>query len=260
MGFDVGDQLSIQDALEWARSNDVHHLDIKLQRYLPDGFSDSEAEDIKNRCDTYDIRLGVHTSSSVNMAENHPFVGEATDEYLFSHIDTARRIGAHWVIVHGGYHFSSDVDDRFRASVSRLSRAVEYANGTGVKLLLENHNPEPDTAEVHYLPTTPKECERYLSELSAESIGWAFNPAHAYLSDAGIPEFVSALGTDRIGEIRLNDNRGHMEEHLPPGDGTIDFKELFDLLEPEYDGRYILSYGTPDQMLSGKEYLLSEIV
>lgn len=259
MGFDVGDQLSITEALNWAQSNNVRHLDVNLQRYLPDAFSRSEADEIKDQCNTHDIQLGIHTSSSVNMAENSPFVSEATDEYLFSHIDTARQLGAQYVIVHGGYHFSSNVEDRIQASISRLSRIVRYANEMGVSLLLENHNPEPDTAEVHYFPTTLEECDQYLTELSDDTIEWAFNPAHAHLSEAGIPRFLTSLGIDQIGEVRLNDNRGQMEEHLPPGDGTIDFKELFDLLEPDYDGHYVLSYGTPDEMLEGREYLISKV-
>lgn len=258
IGIDVGNKLSLQDAVEWAASNDVYHLDVKLWRRISDGIPADEAERIREACSKNGIQLGLHTDSAVNMAENRPFVGDATNEYLFAYIDAAEHLGAKTIVVHGGYHFTSDVEERFEASLDRIEDAVEYADGRDIELLMENHNPEPDAAEVHYIPTTPEECDRYFSAFSPGELGWAFNPAHANLYEGGIDGFVSEMDLNRTGEVRLNDNRGFKEEHLPPGEGNIDFERLFDLVEAEYDGRYILAYGTLDEMLEGREYFLEK--
>lgn len=258
IGIDVGDQLSVLDAIKWASSNNVQHIDVKLGHQLEDGIPDDVANQVRELCTEHGIRIGLHTSSSVNMAENQPFIGNAVDDYLFAFVDAASQLNADYIIVHGGYHFTSDIEGRLEASLDRITRTVEYAEENNVGLLLENHNPEPDAAEVHYIPTSPEECTRYFSKFSSEELGWAFNPAHANLDQAGIAGFVSALNLRRCGEVRLDDNHGEKEEHLPPGEGSIDFERLFELVEAEYDGHYVISFGTPDEMLEAREYLLKK--
>ena len=72
----------------------------------------------------------------------------------------------------------------------------------------------------------------------------------------GFFEQMSGLGIERLGEVRVADNKGDKEEHLAPGEGTIDFKEMFALIEGAgYRGPYTLAYGTLDDMLEGRRYL-----
>jgi len=184
----------------------------------------------------------------VNVAETSPYVGEG--------VDVAAALNADRIIVHGGYHFTGDVEARTRASLDRLERTLRYAVKEDVTLLLENHNREPDNAEIHYLPVTLTECERYFDVLATENVGWAFNPPHARLFPEGIEGYLEALGVDRCAQVRLNDNDSTVEEHLAPGEGTMNFERLFELLEAAgYSGHYMLAFGTPVEMLDGREYL-----
>lgn len=259
LGVDIGTSLSPDAGVEWAADNDVHYVDFCLDNtdLDPDAFDEERTAEIRSVCDRNDIHLGLHTLSAVNMAETSPIVSDAIDEYMRAYIDIADRVGAEWIIVHGGYHFTSDVEARIEAAIDRLRRAAEYAEGTDTRLLLENHNWEPDDAEVHYIPAELHECERYFSELPSE-VGWAFNPPHAHLRPEGIPGFIDALDVDRCGEVRLNDNRGEAEEHLAPGEGTIDFEDMFERLEEDagYTGHYSLAWGTLEDRLDGRDYFL----
>ena len=57
--------------------------------------------------------------------------------------------------------------------------------------------------------------------------------------------------------MRLADNRGEVEEHLQPGDGTIDFKAMFDQIEGAgYRKHYMMAFGSIDDMKRGREYLV----
>src|SRR5204862_7141987 len=94
-----------------------------------------------------------------------PFLRDATDRYLTAYIDLAARLRAEWVVVHGGYHFTSDVHLRRQAAIDRLKRAVAYAEERGVLLLLENLNGEPERAEVHYMPDTLEDTVRYFEQI-----------------------------------------------------------------------------------------------
>ena len=82
------------------------------------------------------------------------------------HIDLAKRLGAGWIVVHAGYHFTSDLVRRKAAALERLQRASEQAEEQDVQLLLENMNPEPADAEVHYLAHDVAECRYFFDQLS----------------------------------------------------------------------------------------------
>ena len=101
------------------------------------------------------LHIGIHTSSAVNNAEIAPFVGEAVDTYLRQNVELAR-LGCEWVIVHGGFHFG-DVPRRREAAVARIQRLHEVAAEKKVPLWFENHNKEPERAEIHYLPHNAEE-------------------------------------------------------------------------------------------------------
>lgn len=253
IGVDLGTRggESLVDCLQWAAENDVHYLDVRVDDRLVDGFRTEELETVQELLAEGDIHLGLHNESAVNMAETAPFVTAATEEYLFTYVELAEQLGAEWIVVHGGFHFD-DYDERAAAAIDLLNRADNRA--TGIDLLLENHNPEPADGEIQYMPVTIEECEHFFGELD---VGWAFTVNHAHMRPAGIDGFLEALPIDRIGEVRLADNRGEFEEHLFPGEGTIDFTALFDRLESAgFDGHYMNGFGSPQDMLRGREQLV----
>ena len=64
---------------------------------------------------------------------------------------------------------------------------------------------------------------------------------------------------DRIGfdaGARELDNTGEYEIHLAPGEGTIDFKTLFDRLESAgYTKHYTMAFGGDDTKLAARDRL-----
>jgi sugar phosphate isomerase/epimerase len=142
------------------------------------------------------------------------------------------------------------------AGLQRLQRLGEYAAGRGVKLLLENMNPEPRDAEIRYLASDVEECRAAFARLDPACIGWSFTVNHAHMLPVGIAGFFEAFGPARLAEVRLADNRGDREEHLKPGDGTIDFPAMFRLIEGHgYRGHYMLAFGTLQDMREGRDLL-----
>jgi sugar phosphate isomerase/epimerase len=256
IGFDAGGR-RLEEALDWAASHGFHYVDFNADRppNRLDAWDERRVQAIRQQCERHDIRLGLHTLSGVNVAEFSPYLSEAVDAYLRANIDFARRLGCAWIVVHAGFHFSSNVEARQAAALEHLQRAVAYAEQTGARLLLENLNFEPDDAEVHYLAHTVAECRYYFDAIASEHFGWAFTVNHAHLVPEGIDGFLDAFGTVRIGEVRLADNRGDKEEHLKPGEGTIDFTTLFRRLESSgYRHHYTMAFGTQADLLAGRDY------
>ena len=77
----------------------------------------------------------------------------------------------------------------------------------------------------------------------------------SWANDAFIDEF----GVGRIGLVLVADNRGRFEEHLLPGEGSMDFARLFSRLEGDgYRGPYMLTFGNREQKVAGRDYLLRQ--
>lgn len=257
IGIDVNQKLALESAVEWAAKHRVPCIDLCLDP-TPELLSGEtlRATAARKKLEDAGVKLGLHTLSAVNIAETSPFVAKAADEYLAAYIEAARRLGAGWVVVHGGYHFGADKRARMDAAVARIARAAKLAEKRNVKLLLENLNPEPEQAEVHYLAADLEECRYYFERLHSPALGWSFTVNHAHIRPNSIERFLKELDLKRCGEVRLADCRGTHEEHLRPGEGTIDFPAVFAAIEAAgYRGHYMLAFGSLDDMLRGRDTL-----
>jgi sugar phosphate isomerase/epimerase len=253
IGIDVGAKLPLEDAVAWAAQHGVQTIDVQLD----DGcnaftrIDAARAGRIRGQCERAGIRLGLHTSSAVNVAELAPLVSEAVDAYLTAYVDAAAALGAGWIVVHAGYHFSSQVTRRMEAGLQRLRRAVAYAETKNIRLLLENLNKEPPDAEVHYLAHTVEEWRWYYEKIESPAFALSFTANHAHLVPEGVAGFLAAIPIALVGEVRLADCfRNGKEEHLLPGQGDFDFPGLFRTLDARgFRGHYMNAFGSLDDML-----------
>jgi sugar phosphate isomerase/epimerase len=252
---------NLEDGLAWAAANDFHFLDFNADHGANalSTWDDERVRKVRQYCEEHDLHLGIHTLSAVNVAEFSPFLSEAVDAYIRAHVDLGKRLGVHHVITHAGLHQSSELDLRKRASLEHLSRAAEYAASTGVTLVLENLNVEPPEAEVHYMGHSIEELAYYWDQIPASGLKWGFSANHTHLLPGDFDAFLDAFGVGRIGLVLVADNRGKYEEHLLPGEGTMDFGRLFARLEGDgYRGPYMLTFGNREQKIAGREYLLRQ--
>ena len=260
IGVDVGRKLRLEDAVAWAAGHDVRFIDVQLDTGANalGTIDDARAAAVRAGCERHGIRLGLHTSSAVNVAEYAPFVGEAVDRYLDAYVDAAALLGAGWIVVHAGFHFTSDRDERMQAGLERLMRLADYAERSGALILLENLNKEPENAEVHYLAHTVEEWRFYTDRIRSPSFRLSFTANHAHLVPEGVAGFVEALDLARVHEVRLADCfRNGYEVHLRPGQGDLDFADLFRRIEGAgFRGHYMNAFGSLDDMLAGRDDLV----
>ena len=258
IGVDLGRRIRLEEGIEWAAQHAVRFIDIQLDTAANavTVFDDQRAERVRQLAATHGITLGLHTLSAVNVAEYSPYVSEAVDAYLKSYIDIYAKLGAQWIVVHAGYHFTDDIDMRMQAGCARLQRMVDYAEQKGAVLYLENLNNEPADAEVHYLAHTVAEWMYYFDRIRSPNFRMSFTANHSHLVPDGVDGFIDAIDFTRVGEVRLADcRRLGKEEHLRPGEGDLDFGSLFKRIEAKgFKGHYMNAFGTLDGMLAGREY------
>lgn len=130
------------------------------------------------------------------------------------------------IVVHGGYdkwRFDGNMDMWLKNSLEIWPTIVRRAGKIGTRLAMENvfdNNPEP--------------ILRLLNAMDSPNFGHCFDVGHFRLfSLISMEEWFRELGK-RIVEVHIHDNRGERDDHLPPGDGDIDFKKFFALLRSCY--------------------------
>lgn len=261
IGIDLGRKIRLEEGIEWAAKNEVRYIDVQLDtaENAITTFDNRRAAGVRAACEKHGVHLGLHTLSAVNVAEYSPYVSDAVDEYLKSYIDIYGKLGAEWIVVHAGYHFSSDKELRMQTGLERLKRMAAYAEKKKARLLLENLNKEPADAEVHYLAHTVEEWRYYWDLLASPAVRLSFTVNHAHLVPDGVAGFAAALDMSLVGEVRLADCwRNGYEVHLKPGAGDLDFGEMFRLVEGKgFKGHYTNAFGSLDDMLAGREYLVA---
>ena len=260
IGIDIGRKLRLEEAVAWAAEHQVRFIDLQLDAGANalGTIDDKRAAAVRTACERYGIRLGLHTASAVNVAEYAPYVGDAVEQYLCAYVDASVKLGAGWIVMHAGFHFTSDRKQRMQAGRERLHRVADYAERKGALILLENLNKEPEQAEVHYLAHTVEEWRFYFDAIRSSAFRLSFTVNHAHLVPEGIAGFADALDMGRVGEVRLADcfRNGH-EVHLPPGEGDIDFTDMFRRIEEKgFRGHYMNAFGSLDDMLQGRDELV----
>jgi len=261
IGVDLGRKIRLEEGIEWAATNGVQFIDVQLDtaENALTTFDAKRCLAVHKQLDKRRIKLGLHTNSAVNVAEYSPHVSDAVTDYLKRYVDLFPKLGASWMVVHAGYHFTKDKAMRMKAGRERLQRVVAHAEKKKALVLLENLNKEPEDAEVHYLAHTVEEWQYYW-DIQSPAFKLSFTANHAHLVPEGIEGFVKALDFKRVGEVRLADcyRNGH-EIHLAPGAGNLDFGQMFRLVEGEgYRSHYTNAFGSLGDMFSARDFLVEK--
>lgn len=246
----------LERAIQWATEHGFSRVDFNADgpANYPVTFTPERVRAITAMAQQGRIQLGIHTSSAVNMAEITPVMAEAADAYLQENFELAQELGCGYLICHGGFHFSSDREARAEAAIGRMRRAIAWAEELGLDIYFENHNKEPDHAEIHYMPHNLVEMRRFFDALVSPRLMWACNVGHAHLVPEGFDGFLHAFGAERIGHVRLHDTHGRYEEHLLPGQGIVDFRHVFRRLGAlGYAGPFTLDFGTPEDRATWRD-------
>lgn len=135
------------------------------------------------------------------------------------------------VVLHASYdekRFDGDVSLWLSQSLKTWAPVVREAEKAGAVIAVEN------TFEYG-----PAEMKLLVEEVASGNFGVCLDAGHINaFSKAGMDEWFSGIGA-HVKEVHIHDNSGTRDEHLPVGDGNIDFSRFFGLLrefspEPVY--------------------------
>jgi sugar phosphate isomerase/epimerase len=206
------------------------------------------------RARTDDLGLRVH-SLHAPFGHDVNFTGPdaAQREYAFERLtlaaDALAALGGRLYVIHPGgedQRWVWDRDYRLQLSVEGLTRMWRLCRERDLVLVVETPLP-------HLLGGQPEDFAWILDRLPSEGTAVCIDTSHCSLGGTLLSSIAAAAG--RIVHVQASDNRGHTDDHLPPGHGILDWAAIHAALETaRFDGVYTLEVtgeGDVDSCLDG---------
>jgi len=167
-----------------------------------------------------DREMGRAGTPAVNLL--HPEKARRIDamDEIKRALQTAEHIPYRHLILHLGEREDGWSPRSIEYSITAIEHLGAFAHPLGVKLLVENLTSEP---------TTPEHLVTILDMGHLSSVGVCLDLGHAHIT-VGVAEAIEVLGS-RIVSVHVHDNHGLKDEHLWPGNGTIDWPAAVDALK-----------------------------
>lgn len=167
-------------------------------------------------------------------------------------VEAAAVLGVRYFVLHPGPESAGGALEARLARMENAARALDTIAGRcrdlGVRLVLENMLP-------HLFSGNVRDLLWLLGAIHTRDVGICLDTGHAFLS--GDLRHVAHKLSGHLWMLHASDNRGTHDDHLPPGEGHIPWRELFDQLgRSGFAGALILEVaGQPDRhaLVAGAE-------
>lgn len=220
----VGHLCSIENAFEFASQRKFSHIDLGsvVLKNINVHRSVEFINSFRKIASVHGLTYSFHLSyRDVVLRDNGRFDLEALKCYFFA-LNIASEVEAKFVAMHpiplGDYRDVEVISTVYRELAHR-------AHELGIPLAVENQ-----LNNTRQYPNTFEEFRDLCGNV--DGIHFLLDTGHAYLEggDRYLDSYVNMFG-DRLLGILVSDNHGVNDEHLPVGEGTIDFQRLILHLE-----------------------------
>lgn len=182
-----------------------------------------------------------------NLTSENRAIRDASFEEYRKSIEFANRIGATHVVIHPGFCYSPAFCKQTAAlrAEEAVNRLCRVASPLGVQLAIEN---------VGYHGTSLFSQEEYVRfvERLDETAVYLVDTGHAHINGWDIPALIRQTAS-RLGCVHLHDNSGDADEHLPIGEGTIEWTSVWEALRDAPRCQFILEYAPGTELSKLRE-------
>jgi sugar phosphate isomerase/epimerase len=189
--FDYASREHVAELAAWFRSNDLQAFSLHAPLYPG-------------------REMGRAGAPSVNVL--HPEKARRIDamDEIKRALESAETIPFRNLVLHLGERGDEWSPRAMEYALTALEHLGAFAHPLGVRLLVENLTTEP---------TSPEHLVSILRIGHLDQVGACLDLGHAHIS-AGVLEAISTFGS-RIVSVHAHDNHAVKDEHLWPGDGSI---------------------------------------
>jgi sugar phosphate isomerase/epimerase len=218
---------TLEDFIRLASSLNVNFVEIKAEKphAFPSDMKRKRIKEIKRILNSLNLKPILHASfHDVNLSSLSPWIRRASIKQILKCVEMGAELGAEVIVVHGGglsreYPISL-VDEASSILVESLSEIVLFAKKAGLTIGLENRHRSKDIE----LISTPQNHLAVLERINSPHCKAVLDIGHANTFNLELSQYIKAISSYLI-EVHLHDNNGVQDEHLPLGDGKIDFVE-----------------------------------
>ena len=157
----------------------------------------------------------------VEYTHSHAPGGADTPELIERSVGTAAALGAAFMVVHPIYRRAdgADLDDPeefVRLNAEAIAPWLEEARKRGITVLTENL--------LDGASRDPRNVAELVREVGADNFGWCYDTGHAHCTGHA-PDVLTRCAVAPL-SLHLQDNDASGDEHLMPGDGTVDWSAV----------------------------------
>jgi sugar phosphate isomerase/epimerase len=249
MGLSTGCfwQTSIFECLEDIRNSGFSRIEICS---APAHLDYHDVDRVKRAASLIDD-LGLETYSfhapfadSIDITSPDHQARDFARNELFKAAEAAAILKVRYFVIHPGPENSKLPDHerlwRLQHAVDVLNQTYTHCRHLGIGLVLENMLP-------HLFAGRVRDLLWILGALDTFKAGICLDTGHAHLG-GDLPAVVHKL-SGHLWMVHASDNHRHYDDHLPPGEGTINWAALLALLNDlHFNGTFILEIaGTDDR-------------
>ncbi|MFC1856618.1 sugar phosphate isomerase/epimerase family protein [Thermodesulfobacteriota bacterium] len=198
--------------------------EIGLDAATLDRFSFSQFKEIAEKLHAHGLTITLHGPfMDLSPGSADPAILEMTCHRFKQVLPLIPLFKAKKLICHAGYdwkRYGYNKEDWVTTSLETWSWFAKSVSDSGSKLMLEN------VYEHH-----PDEISVLFESLNRKFVGFCLDTGHqAAFSRASLQTWLDSL-SPYLGHLHLHDNDGQKDDHVALGNGTIDFKWLFNYLK-----------------------------
>ncbi len=205
---------------------------------------------VQDILETTGLRLSIHLPfSDMNLASLNPGILAEIMRQMQGHLELASGL-AGIAVLHPGYlsPYGARLPERcWQTSISSMQALCDFAADLDILIAIEN------------MPNLPKIFGKYpdemvdmLDQVDRENAGMTLDLGHANTMGL-VDEFLEKC-LDKISHVHIHDNHGGHDEHLPLGQGSIDWKAVMGRLS-HYKGLMVTEMSSLEEGAQCIEYL-----
>jgi len=198
--FNYSDRQHVREIANWFRSTGTTFHSMHAPMHGDDEFGRTGAPPLNIAAVEKRVRIAAmdEIKRAIEVAEHAPF------QFLVQHVGV------------GG---ESSSGQKIEAAMTSLEHLRAFAKPLGVQVVVENI---PNDL------STPEGLVELLHTGRFTDIGVCLDVGHAHMAPGVANAYEALKGLIRT--THIHDNHGERDEHLWPGNGTIEWKETIDLL------------------------------
>ena len=232
----------ILEVLDAIRSAGIHGVELGTPPRHFNPWEHSQVHAVRERLVALELApIAIHApfGSLLELSDPNVHHRNAALGAILTSASALKQLAGSIVVVHATDvpREGQDVEQRLNCCVGSLSVLARACEQMAVTLAVETPLP-------HLIGGQPDEFEWILERLDS-SVRVCLDTSHTTLGQHW-PRFVEMAG-DRLVHVHANDHRGQFDDHLPPGEGRINWKEIGESLRQlNYRGWLMLELSCPN--------------